>query len=173
MNMKRLALLAITAIAALAAIAPATAGADVVRSGNTFTATPSYCSCWSTVDGYVFDGIPYSPFVRDVFLHLPAGTPVVVDGENTGIADKLRASPDYLSLPPVTSGSVQTTVSGTVEDAQSGDECTFTDADEEEVAGTVQLDEQSGELACVSPDGRSSWGRSSWGRSSWGRPPSA
>lgn len=131
---------AIAAVLALSVpgVLAAGASADVVRTGNTFTAQPAYCSCWSTIDGYEFVGIPYSPFVRDVFLNLPASTPVVVDGDNTGIWDRLRADASYLSLPPVTSGSVQVDVGGTVEDDGTGGD----GGDSEE-----------------GDDSRSSWGR--------------
>jgi hypothetical protein len=101
-------------VAIFAGVFTASAFAGVTRSGNTFTASPSYCSCWTTIDGYEFKGIPYSPFIRDVFLRLPASTPVVVDGTDTGIWDLLRKDPKYLSLPPVTSGSVEVVVSGEV-----------------------------------------------------------
>jgi hypothetical protein len=104
---------AIVTAVVLAVAIPATASADVVRNGNTFTAVPSYCSCWSTIDGYQFYGIPYSPFVRDVFLKLPVTTPVAVD-----IWWELRSNPKYLALPPVTSGSVEIVVSGEVEDTE-------------------------------------------------------
>jgi hypothetical protein len=110
--MKRI-ILALTATITLALTSAASA--DVTRSGNTFTATPAYCGCWTTIDGYIFNGIPYSPYIRDVFLRLPASTPVVVSGDDTGIWDLLRQDPSYLSLPPVTSGSVDVTVSGDVE----------------------------------------------------------
>lgn len=112
--MRALKRIASAAVVVAALVIPSAASADVVRSGNTFTATPAYCSCWSTIDGYVFNGIPYSDYIRDSFLGLPASTPVVVAGDNTGIWDILSKDPSYMSLPPVTSGSVDTTVSGTV-----------------------------------------------------------
>jgi hypothetical protein len=113
-------LLAAIAASALFGAAATGASADIVRNGSVFTATPSYCSCWSTQDGYQFVGIPYSPYIVN-WLGLPADTPVVVNGENTGIADLLRADPNYQPLPPVTSGSVTVDVGGTVEDT-SGDD---------------------------------------------------
>lgn len=109
-NIKTL-LLALVAAASLCGFVATGARADIVREGNTFNANPAYCSCWSTVDGYVFNGIPYSPFVRDVFLGLPSDTPVVTD-----MMDALRADPNYTPLPPVTSVGGEVTIGGTVED---------------------------------------------------------
>lgn len=103
--MKRLAA-AVAAVACLIVAAPASA--DITQTGNRFTAQPSYCSCVSTIGGWVFQGIPYSPFVRDSFLRLPAGTPTAVD---LYFDLGLYRTP----LPPVTSVSTTIEVGGTVD----------------------------------------------------------
>jgi len=89
--------------AAVAFAVPSAASAGIVRSGNTFTASPAVCSCVTTIDGYVFSGVPY---------YAPEGT--ADSAVELWLA--LRADPAYLSLPPVTSVSVDSTVSGEVED---------------------------------------------------------
>lgn len=77
--------------------------AAVVRDGSTFTAEPSACSCITTIDGYVFSGMPYYD-----------GSAAVDSAVELWWA--LAADPSYVPLPPVTSVSTTTTVSGTVGD---------------------------------------------------------
>lgn len=114
--MTRIKMIVAALIAAFFLAAPV-ASANVVRNGSTFTEVDHPCSCWSTIDGYQFTGIPYSPYIRDVFLKLPASTPTAVD-----IWWELRSDPNYLSLPAVTSGSVESTVSGTVDEDPPADD---------------------------------------------------
>jgi hypothetical protein len=126
MHKKFVPLIAAALVALAAAFAAPVASADVTRSGKVFTASPAYCSCWTTQSGYEFVGIPFSEAQRDGFLsylHLGSDVPTVFGGQNAdgswhnGLMDELRADPSFEpGLPAVTSGSVQTTVSGTVED---------------------------------------------------------
>jgi hypothetical protein len=68
---------------------------------RTFAAVPQLANNVTTIDGYVFVGFPY---------YDPSGGPSAV-----GTWLKLLADPDYASLPPVTSISVDSEVSGTVD----------------------------------------------------------
>lgn len=115
--MKRI-LASIVTVAAFA-VAAAPAGADVTlpagvtQTGPTaFAAAPSFCPsvCSSAIDGYTFTGIPYSPFVRDVFLRLPATTPTAVD-----VWRAIRSEPGYRPGAPVRAVSGEATVSGEVD----------------------------------------------------------
>jgi hypothetical protein len=81
---------------------PAAASADVTRSGRTFTASPPTANAVTTIDGYVFVGLPY-------YNASPAADSAVE------LWWQLSADPGYLSLPPVASISADTVVSGTVE----------------------------------------------------------
>jgi hypothetical protein len=66
----------------------------------TFVQTENPCSCQVTLDGYVFEGMPF------------------YDGTSksaVGLWFELLAQPGYVSHPAVTSVSTTTTVSGTVE----------------------------------------------------------
>ena len=115
--MKRL--LVLTALAVLLAIPAAAPAAvtlppGVTQTGPTsFAAIPSFCPsvCVSSIDGYTFTGIPYSPYVRDVFLQLPASTPVATD-----LWFDLRAQPGYTPGAPVYAVSGTVTITGTVGD---------------------------------------------------------
>ncbi|WP_028058386.1 hypothetical protein [Candidatus Solirubrobacter pratensis] len=68
---------------------------------RTFVAVPQLAIGAHTIDGYVFGGMPY-------YNPAPDSISAVT------IWWKLLADPSYASLPPVTSISVETTVSGTV-----------------------------------------------------------
>jgi hypothetical protein len=107
-------LIVATLIIAACAAVPATASAEVVqRDSRTYAEVPAVCSCVATIDGYVFTGMPYSPFVAHLFGY----------DDNATAADlwsDLASKPGYVSNPPVTSISTATTVSGTVEDDSEG-----------------------------------------------------
>jgi hypothetical protein len=90
----------ILAALAAAGVAPA-APAQIVRSGNTFTQTTDPCSCVTTIDGYLFAGVPYYD-----------ASPAVDSAVELWWA--LAADPSYVPLPPITSISTTATVSGTV-----------------------------------------------------------
>jgi hypothetical protein len=68
---------------------------------RTFAAVPQLANNVTSLDGYVFVGFPY---------YDPSGGPSAV-----GTWLKLLADPDYASLPPVTSISVDSEVTGTVD----------------------------------------------------------
>jgi hypothetical protein len=113
----------IALVLALFVAAPAVASAEVtlpagvVQAGpTTFVAQPTLCSCQNAIDGYSFAGMPYSPFVRDSFLKLPATDPTAID-----VWSLLRSQPDYQPGAPIYSVSVSTTVSGTVPPSGGGD----------------------------------------------------
>jgi hypothetical protein len=82
---------------------PASASADITRSGSVFVAQPQVCSCVTTIDGYLFSGMPY-------YDSSPATDSAVE------LWWKLAADPNYTPLPPITSISTDTTVSGDVPD---------------------------------------------------------
>ena len=67
---------------------------------RTWAATPSQCSCVTTIDGYLFIGMSYIDAVNKWF--------------------ELYRTPGYVSNPPITSISTTTTVSGTVGDPDGG-----------------------------------------------------
>ena len=88
--------------ATILGLAAPVAHADIVRQGNTFTQTTSPCSCVTTIDGYLFTGMPYydaSPAVDSA----------------VELWWMLASDPGYQPLPPVTSVSTTSTVSGTVD----------------------------------------------------------
>jgi hypothetical protein len=96
----------LAAVIATSAFAAPVAHADIVRSGNVFTQDANPCSCVTTIDGYLFSGMPYYD-----------GSPAVDSAVELWWA--LAADPNYQPLPPITSVSTTTTVSGTVDE---GDE---------------------------------------------------
>lgn len=119
MTMKRTLTSIVATIAAFAAIATS-ASADVTRSGNTFTASPSECSCSMVYGGYSFYGIAPNPTVVSLF-GLPSDSVTVSD-----LIDTLRSDPDFgkVTQQVQTSVSVDTTVSGTVEEDPADDAAT-------------------------------------------------
>lgn len=122
--------LAVVAASALFGSAAAGASADVIRSGNTFTASPSICSCWSTQDGYQVYGLPYYYDLASMQANPTDWTKWTVAPVNAvGIFDALRADPGYKPLPPVTSGSVEVEVGGTVEESSGDDPPADEDSD--------------------------------------------
>lgn len=119
---KRLSI-ALAAIA-IALAAPGVASAAVTlppgvvqTSGTTFAyAAPGSCSCVTAIDGYVFSGFPYSPYVRDWLRSqgMPAPDATAVD-----LWLDLKAQPGYTPGAPITSISTTATVTGTVNDPPS------------------------------------------------------
>lgn len=111
----------IAAIAAtFLAVAPA-ASADIVRSGNTFTAVPATARSTIGIDGYRFVNMPYYTAVKSDRSNDVNGDGWADDCA-VGLWRALYADPDYQPLPPVTSVSVDTTVSGTVGDGDASAE---------------------------------------------------
>lgn len=86
---------------AVATPAPAPAVPTITRSGNTFVMTPATANAVTTIDGYVFDDMPYYD-----------GSDAVDSAVEIWWA--LYADPNYVPLPPVTSIGVSTTVGGVV-----------------------------------------------------------
>jgi hypothetical protein len=70
---------------------------------RTYAAIPQLANAVTTIDGYVFVGMPYY-------------NPDESQPSAVGCWLKLLADPGYASLPPVTSVSVDAEVSGTVEE---------------------------------------------------------
>lgn len=81
----------------------APAGAAVTRDGNVFTAAPATANAVTTIDGYLFVGMPYYD------------SSAAVDSA-VELWWELAADPNYQPLPPITSVSVPVEVSGTVGD---------------------------------------------------------
>lgn len=106
----------ITLIATIAALAvPSAASAGIVRSGNTFTAVPATASASIGIDGYRFVNMPYYAPVKPDRSNDVNGDGWADDCA-VGLWRLLYADPAYQPLPPVTSVSVDSTVSGEVED---------------------------------------------------------
>jgi len=83
---------------------------------RTFAAVPQIVSGKTTIDGYIFVGMPY---YYDLASQVASPTdpskwvPAPINAVDTWL--KLLADPNYASLPPVTSISVEAEVGGTVE----------------------------------------------------------
>jgi hypothetical protein len=101
-------------VAALCMVVAVGAAAPVVRADDpplTFHVKylPPQCSCETVIDGWTFDGMPYSPAIRS-WLGLPDWVPTVVDTWSW-----MTTQPWYKPGPPGGSVSVTSTVGGTVD----------------------------------------------------------
>lgn len=101
-------ILAVAVSLLLAGVSAPAANAEITRSGRTFTQSPPTANAITTIDGYVFAGLPYY-------------NPSSAADSAVELWWELRADPAYLSLPPVTSISADVTVSGTVENGDEDD----------------------------------------------------
>lgn len=99
----------LAAAAVLAAFAlPGTAHGAIVKTGpSSYVAVPKTANAWTTIAGYQFRDMPYY-------------NPSAAVDSAVEVWWELLKDPNYADLPPVTSGSVELEVGGTVEDEDEG-----------------------------------------------------